>query len=158
MTPQAPAWGIADLQLPDQGGVAQSALLQIPPCLRVAIELLLVESGRPLEHGGRVGRRRALLLEIGKALAKGQVSRQFDKANQITALAATMAVKEIFAGVDLERRPGLWVQRTESNELGAVTRRSGGPIFLPQIIEQRQALFQFFEILVHGAFGLWRRA
>jgi hypothetical protein len=43
------------------------------------------------------------------------------------------------------------VQGTESDELGAETRRPSGPILLPQIIEQRQALFEFFEILAHGA-------
>jgi AMMECR1 domain-containing protein len=32
-----------------------------------------------------------------------------------------------------------------------VTCRAGGPMLLPQIIEQRQALFEFFDILVHGA-------
>src|SRR5437016_4190572 len=42
------------------------------------------------------------------------------------------------------------MQRTESDELGAVTVRPTGPILLPQIVEQRQALFEFFDILVHG--------
>src|SRR5271157_2367496 len=151
VTPQAPARRITDLQFPDQGGVAQSALLQIPLCLRVALELLLVESGRPREHGGRVSGRSALLLEIGQALAKRQVLRQLDEANEIAALAAAVAVEEILAGVDIEGRPGLWVQRTESNEFEAVTRRPGGPILLSQVIEQRKSLFELFEILAHGA-------
>jgi len=56
VTPQAAAWGITDLQLFDQCGGVQSALFQIPLCLRVAIELLLVESGGALEHGGIGGR------------------------------------------------------------------------------------------------------
>ena len=55
MTAQAPARGIADPQFFDQGGIVQSALLQITQCLGVAIELLLIESGGLLEHGGRVG-------------------------------------------------------------------------------------------------------
>src|SRR5690348_5382152 len=62
-----------------------------------------------------------------------------------------MAVKEIFAGVDIERGPGFRVQGTESDELRAVPYRPGGPVLLPQIIEQRQALFEFFEVLAHGA-------
>jgi len=62
-----------------------------------------------------------------------------------------MTVKEILVSVDIERRPGFRVQRAESNEFGGVTRRPGGPILLPQIIEQRQALFKFFEVLAHGA-------
>ena len=44
-------------------------------------------------------------------------------------------VKEIFAGVDIKRRPGFRVQRTESDKLGAVTGRPGYPILPPQIVE-----------------------
>ena len=69
MTPQAPAWGIADLQLPDQGGIVQSSLFKIPPCLRVAIELPLIESGSLPLHRDRVWRS-ALLIEVGEALAE----------------------------------------------------------------------------------------
>ena len=72
VTPQAPARGITDLQLTDQGEVAHSALFQIPPCLRVAIELLLIESRGLPQHRGGV-RSSALLFEISEALAEGQV-------------------------------------------------------------------------------------
>jgi hypothetical protein len=34
-----------------------------------------------------------------------------------------------------------------------MTGRSRDPVLLPQIIEQRKALFKFFEILAHGAFA-----
>ena len=78
------------------------------------------------------------------------MTRQLNKANQISTLAATVAVEEIFAGVDIERRAGFRVQRTESDELGAVTGGLGDPILLPQIIEQREALSEFFEVLTHG--------
>ena len=98
-----------------------------------------------------------MLLEISEALAEGQMAGQLDKAKEVAALAAAVTVKEIFAGVDIERRPGFRVQRTESDELGAVTGRPGGPILLPQIVEQRQALFEFFDILAHGVVGLRRR-
>jgi hypothetical protein len=113
--------------------------------------LLLVEGGGSLEHGGRVGWKSALLLEVSETLAKGQMTGQLDKANEIAALAATVTVEEIFAGVDVKRRPGFRMQWTESNELGAESDRPGGPALLPQIIEQRQTLFQFFDILAHGA-------
>jgi len=43
------------------------------------------------------------------------------------------------------------MQGTESNEFGAESDRPGGPTLLPQIIEQRKALFQFFDVLAHGA-------
>jgi hypothetical protein len=43
------------------------------------------------------------------------------------------------------------MQGTESDELGAVSGGPGDPILLPQIIEQRKTLFQFFDALAHGA-------
>jgi hypothetical protein len=42
-------------------------------------------------------------------------------------------------------------------ELVAVTDRPGSPVLLPQIIEQWQTLFQFFDVLAHALFCLWRR-
>ena len=85
------------------------------------------------------------------------MTRQLDKANQIATLAATVAVEEIFAGVDIERRPRFRVQGTESDELGAATGGPGDPILLSQIVEQRQTLFQFFDVLAHALSCLWRR-
>jgi len=134
----------------DRGGIVQSALLQIVQCLGVAIELLLIERRGLLQDGVRVGGSSTLLLEVSEALAEGQMAGQLDKAQEIAALAATVTVEEIFAGVNVERGPGFHVQRTKSDELVAVTGRSTGPILLPQIVEQRQALFEFFDILVHG--------
>ena len=96
-----------------------------------------------------------MLLEVREALAEGQMAGQLDKAQEIAALAATVTVEEIFAGVDIERRAGFRMQRTESDELGAVTSRLGDPVLLPQIIEQRKTLLEFFEILAHGLFCLW---
>src|SRR6266478_2041329 len=68
------------------------------------------------------------------------MTRQLDKANQIATLAATVAIEEIFARVDIERRPGFRVQGTKSDELGAVSGGPGGPVLLPQIIEQRRSV------------------
>src|SRR5213592_2770638 len=143
MSAQAPAGGITDPQFFDQDGIA--------PCLGVAIELLLIESGGLLQHGGRVSCKRTLLLEVSETLAEGQMTGQLDKAKEIAALTATVTVKEIFAGVDIERRAGFRMQGTKSDELGAVSDGPGGPMLLPQIIEQRKALFQFFDVLAHDA-------
>jgi hypothetical protein len=93
-----------------------------------------------------------LPFEIGEALAEGQVLGYFDKANQIAALAAAMAIKEILADVDVEGRPSLGVQGTQSYELRALTCWPATPILLSQVIEQRKSLFELFEILTHGAF------
>jgi hypothetical protein len=76
---------------------------------------------------------------------------QLDKAKEIAALAATVTVKEILAGIDIERRAGFRMKGTESDELVAVSGGPGGPMLLPQIIEQRKALFQFFDVLAHNA-------
>ncbi len=76
---------------------------------------------------------------------------QLDKAKEIAALAATVTVKEILAGIDIERRAGFRMKGTESDELGAARGGPGDPILLPQIIEQRKALFQFFDVLAHDA-------
>lgn len=151
MPAQVPAGGVADAQFLDQGGIVHSALPQIVQRLRVAIELLLIEGGGLLEHISRVSARSALLLEVSEALAEGQMAGQLEQAQEIAALAATVTVKEIFAGVDIERRAGFRVQRTEADELGAVADRPGDPVLLLQIIEQRKALLEFFEILAHGA-------
>jgi hypothetical protein len=53
-----------------------------------------------------------------------------NKANQVAALAAAVAVEDIFADVDIERGPGLLVQQTESDELGSA-RRPARPVLLP---------------------------
>lgn len=151
MPAQVPTGGVADPQLLEQGGIVQSALLQIVPRLGVTIELLLMKSGGLLEHDGSVGWRSTLLLEVSDALTEGQMARQLDKAQEIAALAATVAVEEIFVSVDIERRAGFGVQRTKADELRAVTGRPGDPVLLPQIIKQRKALFEFFEVLAHGA-------
>jgi len=151
MTAQAPAGSIADPQFFDQSRIAQSSLLEIAPCLGVAIELLLIESGGLLQHGGRVSCKSALLLEVGETLAEGKMTGQLDKAKEIAALSATVTVKEILASVDIERRAGFRMKGAESDELGAESDRSGDPMLLPQIIEQRKALFQFFDILAHDA-------
>ena len=148
MPAQACAGGIADAQLFDQGGIVQSSLLQIVQRLRVANELLLIKSGGLLEDGGRIGWK-SVLLEVNEAFAEGQMTRQLDKVKKIAALAATMTVKEICAGVDIERRAGFRVQETEADELRAVASRPGDPVLLPQIIEQRKALFEFFNVLAH---------
>ena len=109
MPTQAPTGGVADAQFFDQGGIVQSALFQIVQRLGVAIELLLIKSGGLLEHISRVGGRSALLLEASEALAEGQMAGQLDKAKEIAALATTVTVEEIFAGVDIERRSGFLV-------------------------------------------------
>src|SRR5215471_18830817 len=86
MPAQASTGGVADPQFLNGCGVVQSALFQILKRLGVAIELLLKKSGGLLEHDGRIGWKGTLLLEVGEALAKGQMARQLDKAQEIAAV------------------------------------------------------------------------
>jgi hypothetical protein len=151
MSAQASTRGITGPQFFDQGRITQSALPKITQWVGVAFELLLIQSVGLLQHDGRVGWKSAFLFEVSEAFAKGQMTGQLDKANEIAALAATVTVEEIFAGVDIERGAVFRMRGTESDELGAVSSRPGDPILLPQIIEQRQTLFQFLGILAHGA-------
>lgn len=151
LSAQTPTRGVADAQFLDRGGIAESALLQIAQRFGVAIELLLIKSGGLLEHGGRIGWKSTVLLEVSEALAEGQLAGQLDKAQKIAALIAAVTVEEIFAGVDIERGAGFRVQGTKSDELGAMTSRPEDPVLLLQIIEQRKTLFEFFEVLAHGA-------
>src|SRR5689334_4826567 len=106
MLAQAPAGGVANPQFLDRGWTVQSALLEIVECLRIAIKLVLIESGGLLQHRGRIDGRSTALLKVGEALAKRQVAGQLDKAEQIAALTAAVTVEEIFASVDIERGPG----------------------------------------------------
>src|SRR5579872_7049160 len=80
ITPQSSSRGIAHLQFMEEGRVVHSALLQIPQCLGVMGELLVVESSRLLQHLA-LERGSLLLCEISDALAEGEVLGQFDKAN-----------------------------------------------------------------------------
>ena len=74
MPAQAPAGGVANPQFLDQAGIVQSALLQIVQSLREAIELLLIESGGLVQHGGRLGGRSTELFEVSEAFTKGQIA------------------------------------------------------------------------------------
>jgi len=79
----------------------QSALLQIAERFGVAMQLLLIEGGRLLEHRRRIGGSSLVLLEVSEALAERQPARQLDKAQQIAALTATVAIEYSFSATRL---------------------------------------------------------
>jgi len=54
MTAQASSRGITDAQFSDQSRIVQSAPVEIAHRFGIVIELLLIEDGRLLEHGGSV--------------------------------------------------------------------------------------------------------
>ena len=85
---------------------------------------------------------------------------QLDKANLIAALAAAVAVENILARVDIERGPGLFVQWTESDDLGSA-RRMTSPVMLLQIVQKRHPPLEYYYVFAHGAFfasGTQRRS
>ena len=53
MAPQVSAGSITDAHLLDQGGIVQTALLQIADRFRMAVELELIEGGRLLQQLGK---------------------------------------------------------------------------------------------------------
>ena len=67
MAPQVSAGSIADAEFFEEGGVVQSALLEIVDRFRMPVELELVEGRRLFQHGATVGCRNwwlDVLLEI----------------------------------------------------------------------------------------------
>src|ERR1700676_1911827 len=115
MTAQTSAGGITDLQFPYQDGIVNSAPVEIAHRFGVIVESLSIKSGSLFQHRGGIDCGTGLRIEAGKALAERQMPGQLDKANQIATLATAVAVENILARVDIERRPGLLVQRTESD-------------------------------------------
>jgi hypothetical protein len=119
---QRPAGCIADVEIADQHRIMQSAGVEIAECFGVVFELLLIENSSLFEHSGRAIGRSGLLIQAGEALTERQMAGQLDKANQIAALSATVAIENILVRVGIKRGLGLLVQRTESDELGMANR------------------------------------
>ena len=92
-------------------------------------------------------------LEIGDALAKREMARKFDKANQVATTPAAVTVEQVFPGVDVEGGMSVLMQRTESRELGAGTNPMPSPVVLLQVLQQRNTLFEPFEVLAHGVYS-----
>src|SRR5215472_8235185 len=125
----------------------QAALSQIIHAFTTTMQLELVESGgtsEQLRSGGE------LLHQIGNALAKGETARQFDKANQVATAPAAVTVEQTFLCVDAEGGMGLLMQRAESHELRPGADPKTLPVVPVQVFQQRNTLFESFEILVHG--------
>ena len=59
----------------------------------------------------------AFLRHAGLGTAAVKMLRKLHKANQVTAALTAVAVEQILTGIDIERRPGVRVQRAQSHEL-----------------------------------------
>jgi hypothetical protein len=119
--------------------------LQIVDRFRMPVKLELVEGGGGLHHSAIVGLG-DLRLEEGESLPKGEMLGQFDKADQVAALATAVAIEQILAGVDVEGRPRVAMQGTEADEFFAAGGGASDPVTLLQIVQQGNALFDLLRI------------
>src|ERR1700735_4447274 len=108
MPPQVSAGSITDTHLLDQRGIVQTALPQIADRFRMAVELELIESGRLLQQPGN-GSGCEFLLEKRHRLVERQIEEELDKADQVAAAAAAVAVEQILSGVAEKGRTSLWM-------------------------------------------------
>src|SRR5215469_16039727 len=142
---QVAATGIANTEFLNESGIVHSTLREILNAFRITVEFQLIEGGRVREQLGSGGE---FFLEINNALAKREMARQFDEANQVAATPATMTVEQVFPGV--EGGMSVLMQRAESRELGAGIDPIPSPVVPLQVLQQRNALFEPFEVLAHG--------
>src|SRR6516162_884637 len=150
MPPQVSAGSITDAHLLDQGGIVQTALLQIADRFRMAVELELIEGGRLLQQPGN-GSGRQFPFEKRHRMAERQIEEELDEADQVAAAATAVAVEQIFAGIPVKRRAGLLMQRAQADELLAGAGTTRLPVMALQVLQQRDALFEPLQILGHGA-------
>src|SRR5215831_9186631 len=106
MASQISAGSITNAEFFDQGGIVQSAVVQIASGFRMVMEL--VKGGCLLQQlGNRSGQQ--FLFEKRHRLAERQIEEELDEADQVAAAAAAVAVEQVFAGIDVERRTRLLV-------------------------------------------------
>ena len=63
-------------------------------------------------------------MQVSETLAKGEMLRKLNEANEVAALPAAVAIEQVLARVDVEAGASVLMQGTESDELGA--NRGGG--------------------------------
>ena len=95
------------------------------------------------------------MLQVGDAFAKGKVLGTLHEANQIATAVTAVTIEQILAGIDIERRLRIRMQRAESHELVASADMVSGPVVPLQVFQQRQPLFELFQILAHGRCSLF---
>src|SRR6516165_8440418 len=83
-------------------------------------------------------------------LTEGQVLEQLDEPDQVASSPAAVAVKQIFVGVDVERRACFRMQGTQPHELRLRARAMTPPVVPLQVLQQRNMLFEPIQILAHG--------
>ena len=113
-----------------------AAPLQIRQGLWPARQLPAIEPDRLLQGRSLVFDR----TQPHRGLAEGKPFPQLHQTDQIAAAPAAMAIENVLAAVDVERRLGLPMERTESRHFGASAAPQHFPASLFQVIKQRNAL------------------
>src|ERR1700680_253882 len=90
------------------------------------------------------------MLQVGDAFAKRKSLGKLHEADQIASAVTAVTIEQILAGIDIERRLRIRMQRAESHELVAFADMVSGPVVPLQILQQWQTLFELFQILAHG--------
>src|SRR6516165_703690 len=122
----------------------------------MTVELQLVKGDGLLQQWGVVGGSSHPLLEVGETLPEGEMLRPLHKTNQVAPLTTAVTVEQVLAGIDVKGRARFRVQGTQPHQLLAGASAARGPVVLLQVLQQRQALFEPFQILLHGrAFLPW---
>lgn len=144
---QVAAAGIANTEFLDESGIMHTALGQIIHAFAMTMQLELVEAGGTSEQL-RSGSE--FLCQVRDTLAEREMVREFDKADKVATTPAAVTVEQVFLRVHVERGMSVLMQRAESRELGAGTDPMPSPVVPLQVLQQRNTLFEPFEVLAHG--------
>src|SRR6202049_1487708 len=90
------------------------------------------------------------MLQVGDAFAKRKLLGKLHEADQIASAVTAVTIEQILAGIDIERRLRIRMQRAKSDELVAGADMVSGPVVPLQVFQQWQTLFELFQILAHG--------
>src|SRR5437773_11739304 len=101
MRAQVSAARIANAEFLDQGGIVQSTLRQVVNAFGIAVQFELIKTRGVFEQ---LGSGCEFLLQVDDALAEGEMLRKLHQANQVTTAATAVAVEQILARVDIERK------------------------------------------------------
>jgi hypothetical protein len=115
------------------------------------LELLAVEVDGFLQCILWTGLGRAQqLFQMSDGFWEGEMLRKLDKAKEVAALAAAVAVEEVFGCIDVERGVSFPMQGTQADVFGMSADRPRPPVLPLQVIQQREAPLERFQVLAHG--------
>ena len=83
-------------------------------------------------------------------LTEWHVEKELHKADQIATLPASVAVEQVPAGIDIEGRARIPVQWTKPYKLLPGAPTAGRPVMPLQIVQQREMLFELFQVRIQG--------